>query len=71
MEPRLPDRRGRADGNAVLTKVAGTGGAVNLMTVKEQMLYEVHDPANYITPDVVVDFTTAQTRAGRDRTACA
>lgn len=48
------------DGNAVLTKVAGTGGAVNLRTVKEQMLYEVHDPANYLTPDVVVDFTTAR-----------
>ncbi len=49
-----------ADGSAVLSKVAGTGGAINLQTVKEQMLYEVHDPANYITPDVVVDFTTAR-----------
>ncbi len=56
------------DGTAVLTKVEGTGGAVTLRTVKEQMLYEVHDPANYITPDVVVDFTTARLeQVGPDR----
>jgi hypothetical protein len=48
------------DGSATLSKVAGTGGVVNLMTVKEQLLYEVHDPANYITPDVVVDFTSVR-----------
>jgi hypothetical protein len=47
-------------GAATFTKVGGTGGAITKMTVKEQMFYEVHDPANYITPDVVVDFTTAQ-----------
>jgi hypothetical protein len=50
----------QSDGSAVLSKVAGTGGAITLPTIKEQMLYEVHDPANYITPDVVVDFTQAR-----------
>ena len=57
-----------ADGSAVITKVAGSGGAVTRMTVLEQMFYEVHDPANYITPDVVVDFTTAELEeVGPDR----
>lgn len=56
------------NGSAVVSKVAGTGGAVNLMTVKEQLFYEVHDPGNYITPDVVVDFTTAELEeVGPDR----
>jgi hypothetical protein len=56
------------DGSAVITKVAGSGGAVTLQTVKEQLLYEVHDPANYITPDVVVDFTSARLeQVGPDR----
>ncbi|WP_326536765.1 acyclic terpene utilization AtuA family protein [Pseudorhodoferax sp.] len=57
-----------ADGSAVLEKVAGTGGVIDLRTVKEQLLYEVHDPANYITPDVVVDFTTTRLeQLGPDR----
>ncbi|MBV7485085.1 acyclic terpene utilization AtuA family protein [Bordetella sp. BOR01] len=57
-----------ADGTAQLGKVSGTGGCIDLRTVKEQMFYEVHDPARYITPDVVVDFTTARLeQAGPDR----
>ena len=48
------------DGSAVITKLADTGGCVDFRTIKEQMLYEVHDPANYITPDVVVDFTSVR-----------
>ncbi len=56
------------DGSAEISKTPGTGGAVTLRTVKEQMLYEVHDPAAYITPDVVADFTTAHLeQAGPDR----
>jgi Acyclic terpene utilisation family protein AtuA len=56
------------DGSAVITKVEGTGGAIDRMTVLEQMFYEVHDPASYITPDVVVDFTTADVdEVARDR----
>ncbi|PRY38304.1 uncharacterized protein DUF1446 [Spirosoma oryzae] len=46
-----------ADGMAVFGKVAGTGGKLSLATAKEQLLYEVMDPGQYITPDVVTDFT--------------
>ncbi len=51
-----------ADGNGVLGKVAGTGGAITLRTAKEQLLYEVTDPGGYVTPDVVADFTTVRLR---------
>lgn len=46
------------DGSAILSKVKGTGGILNLQTAKEQLLYEVVNPYEYLTPDVKADFTT-------------
>jgi hypothetical protein len=56
------------DGTAIISKVEGTGGIINLATAKEQLLYEVTNPYEYITPDVVADFTTVSLQQeGNDR----
>ncbi len=51
-----------AEGDCTITKGDGTGGCVDEHTVKEQLLYEVHDPAGYLTPDVVADITGVRVR---------
>lgn len=57
-----------ADGRFVVGKAAGTGGCVDRRTVTEQILYEVHDPAAYLTPDVVADIGAAELEeVGPDR----
>ncbi len=56
------------DGTFYVTKHPGTGGMVTVDTVAEQIVYEMGDPKNYISPDVRIDFTTIQLeQAGKDR----
>jgi hypothetical protein len=57
-----------SDGSFIVTKHRGAGGRVHSDTVKEQLLYELGDPRNYITPDCVADFTSIQLKdSGADR----
>ena len=57
-----------ADGGFSVSKLAEAGGRVDLATCKEQLLYEMHDPAGYITPDCVLDITGVELRQqGKDR----
>jgi hypothetical protein len=64
----FPIAEASADATFVITKHAGTGGRVSVPSVKEQLVYEMGDPHEYITPDCVADFTTIQLAAdGADR----
>ncbi|MBA7541174.1 hypothetical protein ES705_33481 [subsurface metagenome] len=56
------------NGDAIIEKVPGSGGVVNEWSIKEQLMYEVHDPKNYIMPDGIADFTTIKLEdLGNDR----
>lgn len=56
------------NGEIVITKLEEAGGMVTTATCKEQMIYEIHDPSQYFTPDVIADFSeVTMEQAGKDR----
>ena len=56
------------DGDVIISKVSNTGGRVDIETCSEQLLYEINDPSNYITPDCILDITNVSLQqAGKDR----
>ena len=69
-EPGYPIVEASDDGTFAIVKHPGTGGRITVPSITEQLVYEMGDPHNYITPDVVADFTTIRLRqAGKNRVA--
>jgi hypothetical protein len=69
-DPGFPIVEVAEDGSFVVTKHPNTGGVVSVASVSEQLVYEMGDPTNYITPDGVADFTSIRLKqAGKDRVA--
>ena len=67
-DPGYPIIDARPDGTFAVTKHEGTGGRVSVQSVTEQLLYEMGNPEDYITPDCIADFTTINLkRNGQDR----
>jgi hypothetical protein len=59
-----------ANGEAVISKLPGSGGCITPATCKEQLLYELHDPGRYLTPDVTADFRAVRMeQCGPDKVA--
>jgi len=64
----FPIAEANPNGDVIITKHADSGGMVSVQTVKEQLVYEIGDPKNYITPDCVADFTSIRlNQAGENR----
>ncbi|HET6528063.1 MAG TPA: acyclic terpene utilization AtuA family protein, partial [Balneolaceae bacterium] len=64
----FPIIEAKPDGNFYVTKHENTGGLISEQTVKEQLLYEIGDPTEYITPDGIADFTSIKLEAdGKNR----
>jgi len=59
----FPIAEASPDGTFVITKHEGTGGRINIPAIKEQLVYEMGDPHEYITPDCVADFTSIRLEA--------
>jgi hypothetical protein len=67
-DPGYPVVEAAADGTFAVTKHRRTGGRITVASVTEQLVYEMGDPRNYITPDVIADFTTIRLeQPGKDR----